>query len=222
MASLNSKISLNNITLDANCVFTKVPNFQGQRDASLQALTHSCLPLPFFLIQVIVFYKEDWASLIETFHIPPHTLRSLPYSRARFTPPGAKYLILDDFHFRIDPQIINYNGLSFHTSMGLSELGRAAARRPLGRPLGLGARPRLGGRWAGRQASVHGHGPAAAGSTARPWCTATTWRPGQGRADPGPRCRHPATQAQPPRLQQLNNHNRTVPTKASSGSTTIC
>jgi hypothetical protein len=38
---------------------------------------------------------------------------------------------LDDFHFRIDPQIINYNGLSFHTSMGLPELGRAATRRPL-------------------------------------------------------------------------------------------
>jgi hypothetical protein len=51
---------------------------------------------------------------------------SIPYRRARFTPPGAKYLILDDFHFRIDPQIINYNGLSFHTSMGLLESGRAA------------------------------------------------------------------------------------------------
>jgi len=51
--------------------------------------------------------------------------QGLPYRCARFTPPGAKYLILDDFHFRIDPQIINYNGLSFHTSMGLPELGRA-------------------------------------------------------------------------------------------------
>jgi len=49
----------------------------------------------------------------------------IPYRCARFTPPCAKYLILDDFHFRIDPQIINYNGLSFHTSMGLPELGRA-------------------------------------------------------------------------------------------------
>jgi len=55
----------------------------------------------------------------------------IPYRRARFTPPGVKYLILDDFHFCIDPQIINYNGLSFHTSMGLLKLGRAAARRPL-------------------------------------------------------------------------------------------
>jgi len=45
----------------------------------------------------------------------------LSYRRARFTPPGAKYLILDDLHFHIDPQIINYNGLSFHTSMGLPE-----------------------------------------------------------------------------------------------------
>jgi len=61
-----------------------------------------------------------------------HWFSSLPYYRARFTPLGAKYLILDDFHFRIDTQIINYNGLSFHTSMGLPELGQAAARRPLG------------------------------------------------------------------------------------------
>jgi hypothetical protein len=52
---------------------------------------------------------------------------SIPNCRARFTPPGAKYLILDDFHFHINPQIINYNGLSFHTSMGLPELGWAAA-----------------------------------------------------------------------------------------------
>jgi hypothetical protein len=66
------------------------------------------------------------------------------YCRARFTPPGAKYLILDDFHFHIDPQIINYNGLSFHISMGLSELGRA-----------------------GRQAPVRGHGPAARAGAGR-------------------------------------------------------
>ncbi len=46
---------------------------------------------------------------------------------------------MDDFHFHIDPQIINYNGLSFHTSMGLPELGRAAACRPPG----PGAWPRL-------------------------------------------------------------------------------
>jgi hypothetical protein len=37
----------------------------------------------------------------------------------------VKYLILDDFHFHINPQIINYNGLSFHTLMGLPELGAA-------------------------------------------------------------------------------------------------
>jgi hypothetical protein len=49
----------------------------------------------------------------------------IPYCRARFTPPSAKYLILDDFHFRMDPQIINYNGLSFHSSMGLPKLGWA-------------------------------------------------------------------------------------------------
>jgi len=73
------------------------------------------------------------------------TYMNIPYRRARFTPPGAKYLILDDFHFHIDPQIINYNGLSFHTSMGLSELGRA-----------------------GRQAPVRGHGPAARAGARQP------------------------------------------------------
>ncbi len=66
-------------------------------------------------------------------------VHTLPYRRTRFTPLGVKYLILDDFHFRIDPQIINYNGLSFHTSMGLPELGRAAARRLSGRPPGSAA-----------------------------------------------------------------------------------
>ncbi len=75
----------------------------------------------------------------------------LSYRHARFTPPSAKYLILDNFHFRIDPQIINYNGLSFHTSMGLPELGRAAAHRPLG----PGAQPRLGGPGGGGPASAH-------------------------------------------------------------------
>jgi len=108
----------------------------------------------------------------------------VPYRRVRFTPPSAKYLILDDFHFRIDPQIINYNGLSFHTSMGLPKLGRAAAYRPLG-------------------------------PSARP-------QPERGRAGPGPRRRRPAAQAQPPRLRQLSNHNRTVSAKASPGSTAIC
>jgi hypothetical protein len=85
----------------------------------------------------------------------------IPYRRARFTPPGAKYLILDDFHFRIDPQIINYNGLSFHTSMGLLELGRATARPPLGRPPSPGVRPRPGGPSEGGPALAHA-------TTARP------------------------------------------------------
>jgi len=47
-------------------------------------------------------------------------------------------------------------------------------------------------------------------------------RPGRGRAGPGPRHCCPTAQAQPPRLRQLNNHNRTVSTKASPGSTAIC
>jgi len=70
------QVSLNNITLDANCIFTKVFNLWGQKDASIS-------PSPFlfafaiFLVQVIVFYKENCTSLIETSHIPPHTLRSL-------------------------------------------------------------------------------------------------------------------------------------------------
>jgi hypothetical protein len=58
---------------------------------------------------------------------------TVPLRCARFTLPSVKYLILDNFHFRINPQIINYNGLSFHTSMGLPELGRAVARWPPGR-----------------------------------------------------------------------------------------
>jgi hypothetical protein len=76
---------------------------------------------------------------------------SVLYRRARFTPPGAKYLILDDFHFRIDPQIINYNGLSFHTSMGLLELGWAAAYRSPG----PGVQPRPGGPSEGGPALAH-------------------------------------------------------------------
>jgi len=77
MASLNSKVSLKNITLDANCVFIGVQFLKAKGHVYLQALTHSCMPLPLFKIQVIIFYKEDQAFLIETSCIPPHTLRSL-------------------------------------------------------------------------------------------------------------------------------------------------
>jgi hypothetical protein len=82
-------------------------------------------------------------------------LQLILYRRAHFTPPGAKYLILDDFHFRIDPQIINYNGLSFHTSTGLPELGQAAGHRPPSRPLGPDAWPRPGGLGGGGPAPAH-------------------------------------------------------------------
>ncbi len=126
----------------------------------------------------------------------------LPYRCARFTPPGAKYLILDDFHFRIDPQIINYNGLSFHTSMGLLELGRAAVRRPLGRPPGLGAQPRPGG--------LSGGGLAPA------------WRLERGWAGLGPCRRRPTAQAPSSQLRQLSNHNHTISAKTSPRSMAIC
>jgi hypothetical protein len=74
-----------------------------------------------FLTKMFYMYYQSILSL----NLQPFKRKAtllLPYRHARFTPPGAKYLILDDFHFCIDPQIINYNGLSFHTSMGLPEL----------------------------------------------------------------------------------------------------
>ncbi len=113
------------------------------------------------------YYEHHWDQ--------EHPQQQVPYRRARFTPPGVKYLILGDFHFRIDPQIINYNGLSFHTSMA-----------------------------------------------ARPRCATTARRPGRGQAGLGPCRHHPAAQAQPLRLRQLSNHNRTDSAKASPGLTAIC
>jgi hypothetical protein len=58
MASLNSNVSLKIMILEANLGFTYVFNFQGQKDASLQALAHSCLPFPLFFVHVIVFYND--------------------------------------------------------------------------------------------------------------------------------------------------------------------
>jgi hypothetical protein len=50
MAFLNFEVSLKNITLDANFIFIGVQFLKAKGDASLQALTNSCLPLPLFLI----------------------------------------------------------------------------------------------------------------------------------------------------------------------------
>jgi hypothetical protein len=74
----------------------------------------------YYIVMILI------ASNLYMWQCCPKMQKYVSYRRARFTPPVAKYLILDDFHFRIDPQIINYNGLSFHTSMGLSELVQAA------------------------------------------------------------------------------------------------
>jgi hypothetical protein len=74
------------------------------------------------ILLALIFKKHNFDLKVKTTKLT----FLIPYRRTHFTPPGAKYLILDDFHFHIDPQIINYNGLSFHTSMGLPELGRAA------------------------------------------------------------------------------------------------
>jgi len=104
--------------------FYSFSSHKGSRASFPKKLKEITHPLAVFSALLLYFYFE------RTF---------LSYRRAHFTPPDAKYLILDDFHFRIDPQIINYNGLSFHTSMGLSELGRAVARRPLSRPPGSAA-----------------------------------------------------------------------------------
>jgi len=111
-------------------------------------------PMVRMSIRVCCHMNSKISQLLSYFQI---SLSCLPYHRAHFTPPSAKYLILDDFHFCIDPQIINYNGLSFHTSMGLPESGRVVARRSPS----PGAQPRPGG--------LGGGGPALArAAAARP------------------------------------------------------
>jgi hypothetical protein len=45
----------------ANWVFIGVLNFQMGSLAFMHALSHSCLPLPNFLVQVMVFCKVDYA-----------------------------------------------------------------------------------------------------------------------------------------------------------------
>jgi hypothetical protein len=77
MASLNSNVSLKRMTLEANLVFTSAFNFKGPRDASLQALAHSCLPFPLFFVLVIVFYNDTWASFIDAFLMDAQIFKSL-------------------------------------------------------------------------------------------------------------------------------------------------
>ncbi len=66
MAFLNSNVSWNKMTFEANHVLTGVFNLHGWRMLiSTQVFFHSCHPFPFFLVQVIIFYKIDWHSLME-------------------------------------------------------------------------------------------------------------------------------------------------------------
>jgi hypothetical protein len=54
----------------ANWVFTGVLNIQMGSFAFMHALSHSCLPLPNFLVQVMVFCKVDYAFFNNTSFIP--------------------------------------------------------------------------------------------------------------------------------------------------------
>jgi hypothetical protein len=64
MASLNSSIFSNMITLLANVVFTRVLNFRGHKPLSTHAFSHSYLPFLDFFVHVIVFLKTT----LDNFH----------------------------------------------------------------------------------------------------------------------------------------------------------
>jgi len=63
MTCLNSRVSWNRMTFEANLVFIRVLNFHGGTLTSKHVLCHSCRPLPLFLVQVVIFYNMDCASL---------------------------------------------------------------------------------------------------------------------------------------------------------------
>ncbi len=73
---LNSKVSWNRTTFEAKQIFTRVFTFRGGTPANSHALCHSCHPLPLLLVQVMVFYKTNCASLINIEGKPTHTLES--------------------------------------------------------------------------------------------------------------------------------------------------
>ncbi len=78
VTSLNSKISLNMMTSDANLVLTRVLGFQGNIPHSMQALFYSYLPFLDFFVHVVVFYIiPTCASFTLTYIKPLETLSSL-------------------------------------------------------------------------------------------------------------------------------------------------
>ncbi len=76
MTCLNSRVFWNRMTFEANLVFIGALSFYGGTPTSKHVLCHSCRPLPFFLVQVIVFCNMDRASLIEIELKPSHTFES--------------------------------------------------------------------------------------------------------------------------------------------------
>ncbi len=76
MVLLNSNVSWNRMTFEENRVLTRVFNLRGHMLVSKQVLFHSCRPFTIFFVQVIVFYKIDWHSLMEIDVKPISTLGS--------------------------------------------------------------------------------------------------------------------------------------------------
>jgi hypothetical protein len=72
-----SSASWNRMIFEANHVLIEVFNLCGQHTLiSKQVFFHSYHPLPLFFVQVIVFYKIDWHSLMEIDVKPTNTLES--------------------------------------------------------------------------------------------------------------------------------------------------
>ncbi len=68
----------------ANWVFIGVLNFQMGSLAFMHALSHSCLPLPNFLVQAMVFYKVDYAFFNNTSFMPTQSFVSFMACRHAF------------------------------------------------------------------------------------------------------------------------------------------
>jgi hypothetical protein len=64
------------MTRNANLVFTEILRFWGGAPLSKHAFRHSYHPFLLFLVQIIVFYKMDWASLMEIEVSPIEALAS--------------------------------------------------------------------------------------------------------------------------------------------------
>jgi hypothetical protein len=64
MVCLNSKVPSNMMTLDANLILIKILSSQNHIPFSMQAFSHSCLPLKKKkFVHVIIFYKVAYANV---------------------------------------------------------------------------------------------------------------------------------------------------------------